>query len=206
VVEGRGLWHQPVRYIITAAHCLPEQPDGQRLPPSHGFSDLTDRTYANLLGPLGQQPSVWCECLFVDPIADIAVLGAPDNQELSNEADAYEALVGAATPLTVAEPPSKLIAEEVEHLAEVGAIEQVRQWARRECRAFLLSLDNQWFACTVSHSPNGMLNIENAARGIAGGCRARRSLLRMAVPSASSASAAVAPMMTFTPGADRIRA
>ena len=169
VVEGRGLWDQPARCIITAAHCLPERPDGQKLPPPHGFSDLSDRTYANLLAPLGEQPSVWCECLFVDPIADVAVLGTPDNQGLSDEADAYEALVGAATPLTVAEPSSQPIAEEVESLAEVGVTEQVRQWARRECRAFLLSLNNQWFPCTVSHSPNGMLDIQNAARGIAGG-------------------------------------
>ena len=149
VVEGRGVWDR--RYIITAAHCLPERPDGQKLPPPHGASYLTDRTYANLLAPLGEQPSVWCECLFVDPIADIAVLGAPDYEALSHEADAYEALVGAATPLTVAEPSSQPIDEDV-----------------ASCPAFLLSLDNQWFACKVDHSPNGMLNVDTA-RSIAAG-------------------------------------
>ena len=136
VVEDHLGW----RYVITAAHCLPERPDGQRLPPAHGFSHTEERTYTNLLAPLGEQPSVWCEVLFVDPIADIAVLGSPDGQELSQQADAYEALVEAATPLAVAEPPSK---ESIPDL-----------WTMRECPAFLLSLNNQWFQCTVRHFPN----------------------------------------------------
>jgi hypothetical protein len=164
VVEGRGLWDRPARYIITAAHCLPERPDGQKLPPPHGGSYTEERIYANLLAPLGEQPSVWCECLFVDPIADIAVLGAPDNQELSDEADAYEALVDAATPLAVAEPPSKPIAEEVAPLVEAE-----KQWAWRECPAFLLSLSNEWFPCKVQHAPGGTLLISDTKEGIAGG-------------------------------------
>ena len=108
VVEGRGQ-----RYVVTAAHCLPERPDGQRLPPPHGFSYTHERTYAKLLAPLGERPSVWCECLFVDPVADIAVLGSPDDQALSDEAEAYEALVEATTPLAIAEPPSQLSADEM---------------------------------------------------------------------------------------------
>ncbi len=167
VVEGRGQ-----HYIITAAHCLPERPDGQRLPPPHGFSSITERTYAKLLAPLGEQPTVWCECLFVDPIADIAVLGSPDNQVLSDKAEAYEALVERATSLTVAEPPSQPIPEEVARLAalekQFGLTKQVQR-VRRKCPAFLLSLSNQWLPCTVEHHPNGMLNIVDAAQGIAGG-------------------------------------
>ena len=38
-----------------------------------------ERTYPSLLGPLGDQCSVWAECVFVDPIADIAVLGQPES-------------------------------------------------------------------------------------------------------------------------------
>jgi S1-C subfamily serine protease len=44
---------------------------------------------------------VWAECLFADPIADIAVLGAPDNQDLCEQATAYEELVGDTTPLKI---------------------------------------------------------------------------------------------------------
>jgi hypothetical protein len=52
------------------------------------------------LGPLGRRkPKVWAECLFADPIADIAVLGTPDNQELYEQAMAYEELTDATTPL-----------------------------------------------------------------------------------------------------------
>jgi hypothetical protein len=94
------------------------------------------------------------------PVADIAVLGAPDNQVMSKQADAYEALVEAATALTVAEPPSKPIPEEVTRLVkmekQIGATGQV-QWADRQCPGVLLSLNNQWFPCMVRHAPNGML-------------------------------------------------
>jgi hypothetical protein len=39
-----------------------------------------------LLSPLGAEPHVWAECLFVDPVADLAVLGPVDGQELYDEA------------------------------------------------------------------------------------------------------------------------
>jgi hypothetical protein len=50
--------------VITAAHCLPHQP------PAHGALGLEERTYQNLLGPLGER-TVWAELLFADPIADL---------------------------------------------------------------------------------------------------------------------------------------
>jgi hypothetical protein len=49
---------------------------------------------------------VWVACLFVDPMADIAVLGSPDNQEMYYEAEAYEKLVESITPLAVADAPA----------------------------------------------------------------------------------------------------
>lgn len=49
-------------------------------------------TYKNFLGPLGGKRQVWAECLFVDPIADIAVFGTPDTQDLYEQADAYDEL------------------------------------------------------------------------------------------------------------------
>jgi hypothetical protein len=56
---------------------------------------------------LGDKPTVWAECLFADPIADIAVLGSPDNQALFDEAGAYEALVESTSPIKIAEVPEK---------------------------------------------------------------------------------------------------
>src|SRR4051812_42132562 len=64
------------RLIITAAHCLPH------FPPCASFSDTSERTYQDLVGELDGETAVWAECLFVDPISDLAILGPPDNQEL----------------------------------------------------------------------------------------------------------------------------
>jgi hypothetical protein len=95
VGDGRGfvIEHEANRLIITAAHCLPF------FPPCHGMSYTEERTYPALLGPLGNKPTVLAECLFADPIADIAVLGSPDNQVLFDEASAYEALTESVRPI-----------------------------------------------------------------------------------------------------------
>ena len=89
VVEGAG-----ERLVITAAHCLPS------LPPALPSFGLEARTYGPLLALRGEEPCVWAVCRFVDPIADIAVLGSPDNPH----ADDYKALMGTATALTSAIP------------------------------------------------------------------------------------------------------
>src|SRR4026208_1891700 len=86
VGDGRGFVVEGSRgklCVITAAHCLPE------LPPAHAASRTGERTYANLLGRIGESPAVYAECLFVDPVADIAVLGEPDAQELDKQYEAY---------------------------------------------------------------------------------------------------------------------
>jgi len=140
VVEGRG----NERYVVTAAHCLP------RMPQPYGFSRLEELTYRRLLAPLGGEPSVSCLCLFVDPISDLTVLGMPDDLEPDDEAEAYEELVAAAIPLVVAEPPRE-------------AVEDMR-----ECRAFLLSLSDRWFPCTVQHYGDSMV-VSDAAEDIVGG-------------------------------------
>jgi len=115
--------------VVTAAHCLPS------FPPAHAFSYLEQRTYRELLGPLGGDNTVWAECLFADPIADVAVLGSPDNQELSDEADKYDALVDAVEPLEIVPAPE-------------------------EGRGRLLSLDGQWFECLVRHFGGGLCLFE----------------------------------------------
>jgi hypothetical protein len=95
VGDGRGfVVNQPygvgqIQLVITAAHCLPF------FPPCASASYLHERTFQNILAPLGAKPYVWAECLFVDPIGDIAVLGSPDDQELAEKAEAYCELVEA---------------------------------------------------------------------------------------------------------------
>jgi hypothetical protein len=96
VGDGRGfiLQHHPRRIIVTAAHCLPH------LPPAHAAASWHERTYGKLLGPLeGSGNKICTECMFVDPVADIAVLGTPETQELYEEADAYDELIDNAPAL-----------------------------------------------------------------------------------------------------------
>jgi hypothetical protein len=55
------------RLVVTAAHCLPH------LPPADQGSHAYERTYKDLLSSLdGAKKNVWAECLFADPVADIA--------------------------------------------------------------------------------------------------------------------------------------
>jgi hypothetical protein len=75
VGDGRGfvVEHRGKRLVLTAAHCLPRDEDGNVImPPPHPWSYLPERTYPKLLGLLGAEPTFWAECLFVNPVADIA--------------------------------------------------------------------------------------------------------------------------------------
>jgi hypothetical protein len=144
VSDGRGFVVQgDERYIITASHCLPRLPE----PPF----DMKEVTYPALVGPLGAVRTVWAQCLFADPVADIAVLGTPDNQALFKEAEAYEELVNQAEPLSMRpcqDPDSFRIIEEEGWLFELDA--------------------SHWFRCTVE-SIKQDLWVTNAAEPIRGG-------------------------------------
>src|SRR6516165_4317609 len=133
VVEGAG-----ERLVITAAHCLPF------LPPAQSFFGPKEHTYGPLLAPRGDAPRTCAVCRFVDPIADIAVLGSPDN----SHADDYKALMATATALP--------IGDSVRH--------PVNFWVP----ARLLTLDGRWFSCTIRHF-GGPLWITHAAERVLGG-------------------------------------
>jgi hypothetical protein len=59
VVKGR--WDY---FVVMAAHCLPF------VPRCDAAASSNERTYLNLLGPLGQAPTLWAECVFIDPIEE----------------------------------------------------------------------------------------------------------------------------------------
>ena len=144
VGAGRGfiieaaLGRFPVRLIVTAAHCLP------RLPPALATAHAEERTYPGLLAPLGKRRAkVWAECVFADPVADIAVLATPDGQVHYDEAAAYDELAEGAPALPITDAP-------------------------QEGAGWLLSLDGKWGACVVKHF-GGPLWISDAAEFIVGG-------------------------------------
>jgi hypothetical protein len=116
--------------VITAAHCLQgADEEAPKLPPCHALASYTDRTYKALLGLLEEaEPTVWGECQFVDPVADIAVIGSPQDQELSDKAAAYQRLMSSMLPLPIADAPKHGL-----------------QFAAR-----ILSLDNRWVECSVT--------------------------------------------------------
>jgi hypothetical protein len=135
VVEG-----QTRRWVITAAHCLP------KFPPCEGLSTLEDRTYERFLGWLGQEQEVWAECLFADPVGDVALLGPPDPAELHEQYVAYEALMEAAIPL----PVTDMLPE-------------------KERPAWVLSLDGCWWPVVAQYFNHGPLVLSNTAEDIKGG-------------------------------------
>ncbi|MFZ0799959.1 MAG: trypsin-like peptidase domain-containing protein [Terriglobales bacterium] len=94
---GNGFKRLRRKLVVTASHCLPHAP----VMPCYSYQETT---YANLLAPLGEEPSVWADCLFFDPVSDLAILGEPDNQELGEESEAYARLVDGRKPFTVAAP------------------------------------------------------------------------------------------------------
>ena len=94
---GNGFKRLRRKLVVTASHCLPHPPEM----PCHTSHEAT---YANLLAPLGEEPSVWAECLFFDPVSDLAILGEPDDQELGEESEAYARLVDGRKPFTIAAP------------------------------------------------------------------------------------------------------
>jgi hypothetical protein len=98
--DGNGYRKLRRNVVVTASHCLPHAPKVM------SGVDYQLATYPKLLAPLGEEPSVWSQCLFFDPVADVAVLGEPDDQELPDERDGYHALTGQRKPFATAAPES----------------------------------------------------------------------------------------------------
>jgi hypothetical protein len=137
---GRGfvLARERRRYVATATHCLPF------LPPATGASSLEERTAMDLLGPLGEEPSVAAEIVFMDPIADIALLEEPDSQEFSEQAAAYRALTEATPQL----PLTALAFVRQEHRLPDGF--SFRGPPEAAADAWMLALEGDWFACRLT--------------------------------------------------------
>ena len=152
VIETRREW-----FVLTAGHCLP------KMPPCLSFAFEEERTYPALLGPLDNDPTVWAECVFFDPIADLAVLAAPDGQDFYEESIAYDALVDAAIPLAIGKVP--LTRRRIEMPGGYEPILGPLEW---QGEAWLPSLDRRWYRCDIRAGSRGLI-IPSAAERIEGG-------------------------------------
>ncbi|WP_434711993.1 serine protease [Rhizobium sp. YTUHZ045] len=144
---GRGFLAQTVDspVIITCAHCLPH------MPPAIGDIMMTEeKTYPRLVGALGDEQSITVECLFADPVADVAVLGEPDSDILWKEAEAYHAFVEAREGLPIALEQNPALN---------GVQERMGAW---------LSLDDRWVYCGLAVAAQRVLTSERAKAGMSG--------------------------------------
>jgi hypothetical protein len=139
VGDGRGfvVEHKYERLIVTAAHCMP------KLPPADRAAYEWEFCYPKLLGALGKKPSVMAQCVFVNPVDDVAVLGSPDNQVMCDDAIRYEALLENAIPFSIGQAPAK-----------------------KGC-GYLFSLEGDWFKCQVESDRS--LWVSESAQPIRGG-------------------------------------
>lgn len=155
---GRGfvVEHLGQRFVITAAHCLP------KLPPAHPWSNLEERTYKKLLAPLGAKRTIWAECRFADPVADIAILCTPDSQDLHEEAAAYEELVASPKPFAIAD--ALKMGREM-HSTEYGSFANEVP-GKGEAR--LLALDGEWIVRPVVRHRHTLAVENGIASGMSG--------------------------------------
>ena len=141
VGEGRGFMlgddDSGDRFIITACHCLPH------LPPA-GPTYIEERIYQSFVSRLGEDRRVSVECLFADPVSDIAVLGQADPQSCAEEAIEYSRFdEGIQQPFRIGDA-----SDEITH----------------DIDAWLVSLDGHLFRCKMRGAC-----IHQAAEDIAGG-------------------------------------
>ena len=155
-------------YVVTAAHCL------GKLPEAYAARDYFEAAQQDFLGPLGGPRDVWAECVFMDPIADIAVFGTPDNQELSKQAQAYETLTEQATPFLIGRldfsrrrKGSRKASFTVEGVRR-DIVLPPSSLREAESEAQMLSLDGEWFKCRV-RSMGRSLWFDQAEQPIIGG-------------------------------------
>jgi hypothetical protein len=139
------------RYIITAAHCLPHFPE------PHLASFVEERTYRDILSGLGKpEPKVWAELVEFNAASDWAVLGAPDNQALSDEYEQYEAFTENTTIRIGQSPPAPPPLLLPDFDSEAFDSEVWKNWQQTEvgpfgveAPAWMLSLDGEWLRCMV---------------------------------------------------------
>jgi hypothetical protein len=141
------------------------------LPPADAVWNSSQRIYQDLLGSRGGTTNVWAECLFVDPIGDIAVLGCPE--DLDERGNAYHDLIDDSPALGIGQA--------------------------RSGRGWVLALDGQWFETTLEVSPgiySSSVWIQTAKPGMSGSPVLNDSGRAVAVVSVATETVSVASVGT----------
>jgi hypothetical protein len=128
------------RYIVTAAHCLPDS----RIPKPHLANGINELTFPNVLGTLrAKRQTVWAELCALNICDDVAVFNEPDGQELYGKHQRYEKFTAPA--MTLGNPP---------------AIVEPYKWSKTPgMPASVFSLNGEWQSCTL-HNGGRFLTIE----------------------------------------------
>jgi hypothetical protein len=145
------------RMIVTAAHCF-----WHLFPPvlhPHPHPLAADERTDRWVGPRDSVVRFPAECVFIDRVADVAIVCAPDSQDRRfgpvddddiDESAAFAEIVDSATPLRIGDLPTKDPAE-----------------------AWLLTLAGTWVACLVHVGVDRFgrsLTLLNARTGNQAGC------------------------------------
>jgi hypothetical protein len=108
------------RFVVTAAHCVPIE----HIPTPDMSNGPEQLTFPNIIGPLGETPTIWCELCAYGLTDDIAAFCEPE----VDDQDQYVKFTDAAA-FAVGNPPA------------IGS----------KTSAFVLSLDGKWKRCTVNN-------------------------------------------------------
>src|SRR5229473_36998 len=136
VGHGRGFIVSAgeARYIITAAHCLPQHPE------PHLGNGITELTYRNILGRLGTtRRTIWAELAADDVASDVAVFAEPDNQDLDDQCRRYRTFTRSAIMFGRLPPQQH---------------PSINIWNAPGTPAFVLLLNGEWQTCSV-HNRGG---------------------------------------------------
>jgi hypothetical protein len=91
-----------------------------------------------MLGAMGERPTISAQCIFVDPIANIAILSSPGDAEYRDEVDheRYEALTNSVAALKIADiaPSARKVEDD-----------------RYEAPVWVPSRTGEFIPCTVSY-------------------------------------------------------
>jgi hypothetical protein len=109
-------------------------------------------TYPDLIGPLDGEPTVAAACIFVDPVADIALLGEPDNQTFYEQSAAYDDLVASIIPFKVADAPKMVVKQE-----KLRTGHTFKHQVPSKAKARVLSLNGKWTTVKIERHRKAIL-------------------------------------------------